>query len=60
MSDAGGIEDIGDYCPDKCEYCGYRGADVDTVIDPYCQELYGEENYITACEDCLQARRDDI
>lgn len=44
----------------RCEECGLRKLDVQTVIDPYMEDVYDEKCWITACEDCLQNRRDSI
>ena len=38
-----------------CEECGIQNATVNTVIDPYVWELYGDDTVVaTVCDDCYK------
>ena len=37
-----------------------KGLDVETNLDPYDLEILEEKREVTLCEDCYEARRDDI
>lgn len=40
-----------------CENCGEQGY---WCINPYCEEIYGEQNLVCLCDDCYQIYCDDI
>jgi hypothetical protein len=44
----------------KCEFCGIESEEVECVTDPYLQEIYGEEELIDLCPNCLDSRLGDI
>lgn len=40
-----------------CEYCGQPGI---WQVDPYQDELYDVQDWMTVCDSCLQDRLDEI
>lgn len=43
-----------------CECCGKEKDDVEIVIDPYYEELYGELIEVPLCDKCYQVSIDEI
>ena len=44
----------------KCEECGARNETVTKGVDPYLQEIHGEELKIQWCENCYVKASDEI
>lgn len=40
----------------RCEQCGKTDSSVETVIDPYNQEINGQEVGMVLCYDCYKDR----
>ena len=43
-----------------CEFCDERKLDVKYCIDPYLEELFGEEEWVDICDDCYDGRANDV
>jgi len=44
----------------RCDYCGYLRYDVISQINPYEQDVHGEQNMQGLCPTCVQILLDGI
>ena len=43
-----------------CHYCDKRKPDVVYRIDPYLQDVWGEEHWLDICDACHEMRAADV
>ena len=43
-----------------CDFCDERKPDVTYCVDPYVEELFGEEEWVDICDDCYDGRAADV